>query len=133
MNALIFLHAVSKLLQARGYLPSHSRTCDMMDLRENHLFRKVHISSAALLEAASGNSDIPVVCGTLMSNDRLHLLVVPVSNRLSIVDDLSELILLLLRQVNLPGSPVFLKATGLRRAWNSDHPLSRDPRQCNLG
>lgn len=63
-----------------------------------------------------------------MSNKGLQLLVVPVSNWLSTVDNLSKLLLLLIRQVDIPGSPVFLKATGLRRARNSDHPLRRDPR-----
>lgn len=63
-----------------------------------------------------------------MSNKGLQPLVVPVSNGLSIVDDPSKLLLLLLCQVNIPGRPILREATGLRRARNSNHPLGCNPR-----
>jgi hypothetical protein len=48
------------------------------------------------------------------------------------IDDLPHLLLLLIRQLDIPGSPILFQSMGLSGAWNRNHTLSRNPRKRDL-
>ena len=68
----------------------------------------------------------------LVTDHRLSLLTVAITNWLRIVDNLPHLLLLLVRQVNVPGSPILFQSLRLRRTGDRDHALRGNPRDGNL-
>lgn len=68
----------------------------------------------------------------LMPNHSLMRRPIPIPMRLRSINNPPHLQLLLLRQLNLPRSPVLLQSTSLRRSGDSDESLRSNPGQRNL-
>ena len=54
---------------------------------------------------------------------------IPIPLGLGRINDAPHLRLLLLSQIDISRRPILLQTRRLRRAWNGNEPLSRDPRQ----
>lgn len=67
-----------------------------------------------------------------MTNHSLLRRGISIAMRLGSIDNPAHFQLILLRQLNITRSPVFLQATGLGRAGNGDQPLRSHPGECNL-
>ena len=68
----------------------------------------------------------------LVTDHRLSLLTVAIANWLRIVDNLPHLLLLFLREVDVPGSPILFQSLGLGCAGDWDHALRGHPSEGNL-
>ena len=68
----------------------------------------------------------------LVTDHRLSFLTVAITNWLRIVHNLPHLLLLLVRQVNVSGSPILFQSLRLRRAGDRDHVLCGNPSNGNL-
>ena len=69
---------------------------------------------------------------SLMSNHSLVSLTVPVACGLCPVNDVSHLLLLLVRERYVPRGKVVGEPMGLGRAWNGNHALGCNPCERNL-
>lgn len=68
----------------------------------------------------------------LMAHHRLHLLAVPIALRLQRVKNLTHLLLLPSRQLDIPRRKVLFQTVRLSRARDRDHALRHHPRQSYL-